>query len=30
MSLDEVKSIAIPEGSVKRIIRNGEVIWEAR
>ena len=30
MSLDDVKRIEIPEGSVKRIVRNGEVIWEAR
>lgn len=30
MNLSDVKQIVIPEGTVKRIIRNGEVIWEAR
>lgn len=30
MNLSDVKRIVIPEGTVKRIVRNGEVIWEAR
>ena len=30
MNIDDVKQIEIPEGTVKKIIRDGEVIWEAR